>query len=99
MDAEAITTLTGLFFDILGVGVLFYSTSTRRIETEISVAAMREFTPKEGEEWRMSISPRITRGSSRKRSGELAVIVGLRGWDWHRSSLASGYKRWPFSFE
>ena len=50
MDAEVIATLTGLFFDILGVGVLFYSTSARKLELEIIVPTMRDFMPKEGEE-------------------------------------------------
>ena len=56
MDNEAIVTFAGLLLDILGVGVLFYSTSTKKIEAEISVELVRSANPKPGEEWLSSIN-------------------------------------------
>ena len=56
MDDETIVTLIGLLFDIAGVAALFYSTSRKKIEAEISFDLVRSVTPKENEEWGMSIT-------------------------------------------
>ena len=56
MDDKTIVTLIGLLFDIAGVAALFYSTSRKKIEAEISFDLVRSVTPKENEEWGMSIT-------------------------------------------
>ena len=50
MNPETIVTGIGLVFDIIGVGVLFFTTSTKHLEAELSFKLATAFTD-EGGEW------------------------------------------------
>ena len=50
MNAETIVIGTGLVLDIIGVGVLFVTTSSRKLEAEMVFKSLAAFT-NDGEEW------------------------------------------------
>ena len=55
MDCETLLTAIGLGFDIVGVSVLFFTTSQRHIEAELSFSLVEGFTS-EDDEWTMPYS-------------------------------------------
>ena len=90
MDLEWCLTVAGLSIDILGVLVLFITTSARRIEAEISIKTRRQLLEKsKGREWGhresyeetdegvKAAESKVDRNKRWQRSALLAIVVGF----------------------
>ena len=79
IDDQSVVTLVGLVFDIVGVGMLFYSTSTRRIESEILFPAFLEFSQRDEKEQRELArwGNQIRRNIRMQRVALLSIIFGF----------------------
>ena len=88
MNPQTIATGIGLVFDIIGVGVLFITTSTRKLEAELAFKTVAAFT-NEGEEWVQPYSleehkrslavaeERVRRNQLLQRSGLGLIVLGF----------------------
>ena len=56
VDPKVVAT-SGLAMDMVGVAVLFFKTSPRHIEADISLRAIEAFTPGPDDEWTFDVSP------------------------------------------
>lgn len=88
MNPQTVVTGIGLVFDIIGVGVLFITTSTRKLEAELAFKTVTAFT-NEDEEWVQPYSfeehkrslaiveERVRRNQLLKKSGLGLIVLGF----------------------